>query len=116
VVSGVQQEFSYSNVYKGLPVLNAAAFTAPGLWTLGTAQRVLDIRAPWNLNENMSLHKYFHLGEHVKAELRMSYFNLLNRVVFGGPDLGLADPNFGRVINSQANTQRQGQAQFQLNF
>jgi hypothetical protein len=36
--------------------------------------------------------------------------------VFGGPDLGLADPNFGRVINSQNNTQRQGQAQFQLNF
>jgi hypothetical protein len=116
VVSGVQQEFSYSNVYKGLPVLNAAAFSDPGLWTLGTAQRVLDIRGPWNLNENMSLHKFFQLGEHVKAELRMSYFNLLNRVVLGGPDLGLADPNFGRVINSQANTQRQGQAQFQLNF
>ena len=46
----------------------------------------------------------------------MSYFNLLNRVVFGGPDLGLADPNFGQVINSQANTQRQGQAQFQVSF
>jgi len=113
---GVQQEFSYSNVYKGLPVLNAAAFTATGPWVLGTAQRVLDIRAPWNLNENVSLHKFFHMGEHVKAELRFSYFNLLNRVVFGSPDLGIADPTFGQVINSQSNTQRQGQAQFQLNF
>jgi hypothetical protein len=46
----------------------------------------------------------------------MSYFNVLNRVVFGGPDLTLTDPNFGQVINSQANTQRQGQAQFQVNF
>jgi hypothetical protein len=46
----------------------------------------------------------------------MSYFNLLNRVVLGGPNLNLADPNFGKVINSQANTQRQGQAQFQVNF
>ena len=54
-----QQEFSYSNVYKGLPVLNAAAFTAPGLWVLGTAPRVLDIRNPWNLNENVSLSKKF---------------------------------------------------------
>ncbi len=113
---GVQQEFSYSNVYKGLPVLNAAAFTAPGLWTLGTAQRVLDIRLPWNFNENVSAYKNFNIGEHVKAQLRMSYFNLLNRVVFGGPDLGIADPTFGMVINSQANTERQGQAQFQVNF
>ena len=116
---GVQQEFSYSNVYKGLPVLNAAAFTNPGLWTLGTAPRVLDLRAPWNLNENVSLSKKFNIGEHVKAELRMSYFNLLNRVVFGGfpiPRYLLTDPNFGLVINNQANTQRQGQAQFQVNF
>jgi len=116
IVAGVQQEFSYSNVYKGLPVLNAAAFTNPGLWVLGTAPRVLDIRLPWNLNENVSLSKHFNIGEHVRAELRMSYFNVLNRVVFGSPDLTLTDPNFGQVINSQANTQRQGQAQFQINF
>jgi len=116
VVPGVQQEFSFSNVYSGKPVLNAAAFTAPGLWVLGTAPRVLDIRNPWSLNENVSLSKKFAIGEHVKAELRMSYFNVLNRVVFGGPNLNLADPNFGLVINSQANTQRQGQAQFQVNF
>jgi len=117
IVPGVQQEFSYNNVYKGLPVLNAAAFTNPGLWVLGTAQRVLDVRAPWNLNENVSLSKKFGIGEHVNAELRMSYFNLFNRVVFGGPaSYVLTDPNFGLVVNSQANTQRQGQAQFQVNF
>ena len=47
----------------------------------------------------------------------MSYFNLLNRVIFGGPaSYVLTDPNFGRVVNSQANTQRQGQAQFQISF
>ena len=116
VVPGVQQEFSYSNVYKGLPVLNAAAFTAPGLWTLGTAPRILDIRGPWLYNENVTASKKFAVGEHVKMELRMSYFNLLNRVQFGGPDLGIADPTFGMVINSQNNTQRQGQAQLQLTF
>ena len=118
IVPGVQQEFSYSNVYKGLPVLNAAAFTAPGVWTLGTAPRVLALRPPWNLNENVSLSKKFFLGPEgrISAQLRFSYFNLFNRVVLGGPDLGLADPTFGLVINSQNNTQRQGQAQFQVNF
>lgn len=118
IVPGVQQEFSYNNVYKGLPVINAAAFTNPGLWTLGTAPRVLGaIRGPWNLNENVSLSKHFNITERFKAELRISYFNLLNRVVFGGPSsYVLTDPNFGMVINSQANTQRQGQAQFQVNF
>jgi hypothetical protein len=97
-------------------VLNAAAFTAPGLWTLGTAPRILDIRGPWLYNENVTASKKFAVGEHVKMELRMSYFNLLNRVQFGGPDLGIADPTFGMVINSQNNTQRQGQAQLQLTF
>ncbi len=69
------------------------------------------------MNENVALSKKFNLGEHVRAELRMSYFNLLNRVIFGGPaSYVLTDPNFGRVVNSQANTQRQGQAQFQISF
>ena len=118
VVSGVQQEFSYNNVYQGLPVLNAAAFTAPGLWVLGTSPRVLPLRPQWNKNENISVSKKFFLGtERIRAELRFSYFNLLNRVIFGGPNsLLLTDPNFGKVINSQANTQRQGQAQFQITF
>jgi len=119
VVPGVQQSFNYVNaVFNGTSVLNPAAFTAPGLWSLGTASRVLDIRQPWNLNENVSMSKKFFLGtERIKAELRFSYFNLLNRVIFGGPNtLLLTDPNFGKVINSQANTQRQGQAQFQISF
>jgi hypothetical protein len=99
-------------------VLNAGAFTAPGLWSLGTAPRVLPLRPQWSKNENISVSKKFFLGsERIRAELRFSYFNLLNRVIFGGPNtLLLTDPNFGQVINSQANTQRQGQAQFQVNF
>lgn len=119
VVQGVQQEVSNYNqaVSQGLPVINLAAFTNPGLWSLGNAPRVLDIRGPWNRNENVSLSKKFGIGEHVRAELRMSYFNLFNRVIFGTPgDLTATDPNFGLVVRSQANTQRQGQAQFQLSF
>ncbi len=118
VVPGVPQFLGYQNVYKGLPVINAAAFTNPGLWTLGNAPRVLSgLRNPWFFNENVALVKKFFLGsERFKAELRMEYFNLLNRVQFGSPDLNLTDANFGMVINSQNNTQRQGQAQFRVTF
>ncbi|MBV9301096.1 MAG: TonB-dependent receptor [Acidobacteriaceae bacterium] len=118
VIPGVPQFLGYGNVYKGLPVINAAAFSNPGFWVLGNAPRVLSgLRNPWYFNENVALVKKFFLGsERFKAELRMEYFNLLNRVQFGSPDLNLTDPNFGLVINSQANTQRQGQAQFRLTF
>jgi hypothetical protein len=123
IVPGVPEMLSYSNVYKGLPVINSAAFTNPGLWTLGTAPRVIGaLRGPWNLNENVSMSKAFNIGERVKAELRISYFNLFNRVIFGGPnDLTLTDPAFGLVVNNQnaigsTTGARQGQAQFNLSF
>jgi hypothetical protein len=117
VVPGVQQMFSYSNVYSGKPVLNSAAFSNPGVWAIGDEPRYLgSIRNPFNYNENVSLAKYFPIGEKVKLKLEVEYFNVLNRVVFGGPDTTLTDTNFGRVINSQANTRREGQAHFEVRF
>ena len=117
VIAGVQQEFSYSNVYKGLPVINAAAFSNPGLWVIGNSPRELTgVRNPFNKNENIALAKYFPVGEKVKLKLEIEYFNAFNRVIFGSPDTTLTDSNFGKVINSQANTQRQGQAHFEVRF
>jgi hypothetical protein len=108
---------NYNNIYSGAPVFNTAAFADPGLWVPGNqkANNTL-LRNPAGLNENMALAKYFPIGEHVKAKLEMEYFNIFNRVIFGGPDLSFADANFGKVINSQANTQRQGQAHFTISF
>ncbi len=117
VVSSNNMMFSYGNVYKGLPVINAADFSDPGAWTLGTAPRVMGtLRNPWQLNENIALAKYFPIGEKVKLKLEIEYFNALNRVVFGSPDLGLEDSNFGKVVNSQNNTPRQGQAFLGINW
>ena len=117
VVAGAPLEFSYSNVYKGLPVINKAAFSDPGPWVLGSTKRVLgELRNPFNFNENLALAKYFPLGERVKLKIEMEYFNILNRVVFGGPNINFNDTNFGRVINSQANTQRQGQGHLEIRF
>lgn len=117
VVPGANLEFSYNNVYKGLPVINKAAFTDPGSWVLGTAPRVLGgLRNPFNFNENLALAKYFPLGERVRLKVEFEYFNLLNRVVFGSPNQNFNDPQFGQVINSQANTQRQGQGHIEIRF
>lgn len=117
VISTSNMQFSYNNVYKGLPVINKADFSDPGPWVLGNANRVYpELRNPWQLNENVALAKYFPIGERVKLKLEIEYFNVLNRVIFGGPNLNFNDPNFGLVINSQNNTQRQGQGFLQINF
>lgn len=117
LVSTKNIQFSYNNVYKGLPVINAADFTDPGPWVLGNAPRVISqLRNPWGLNENIAVAKYFNIGEHVRAKLEMEYFNVLNRLIFGGPTLNFNDANFGLVIRNQANTQRQGQAHFEVRF
>lgn len=115
VVSYNNMMFSYDNVYKGLPVINAADFSNPGNWVLGKAPRVLgQLRNPFFSNEDIALAKYFPFGERVKLKLEVEYFNALNRMIFGGPNLLLTDPNFGLVIRSQGNTQRQGQALLEL--
>jgi hypothetical protein len=121
VIPGVQQQFSYNNVYNGLPVLNAAAFSNPGNWAIGNEQRYLGgIRNQFQANENLALAKSFGIGEHVKFKIEMEYFNLFNRVNLSGGNCGvttlLTDPNFGRSINCQNNTPRQGQAHFAVNF
>ena len=116
---GVVQEFSYSNVYSGQPVINAAAFSSPAgaPWAIGNEPRELSgVRNPFNYNENIALAKYFPLGEKVRLKIEIEYFNALNRVVFGSPDTTLTDTNFGKVINSQANTRREGQAHFEIRF
>ena len=118
VIPGVViAQSSYSNVYSGQPVLNAAAFSNPGVWAIGNEPRELSsARSPFNYNENIAAAKYFAVGEHVKLKLEVEYFNVLNRVIFGSPDTTLTDTNFGKVINSQNNTRREGQAHFEVRF
>jgi hypothetical protein len=114
---GVQIQYSYSNVYSGQSVINPAAFSNPGVWAIGNEKRELsNLRNPFNYNENVALSKYFPIGEHVKLKLEVEYFNLLNRVVFGSPDTTLTDTLFGKDINNQNNTRREGQAHFEIRF
>lgn len=117
LVAGQPLQYSYSNVYKGLPVLNAAAFSDPGPWGIGDEPRYVGgMRTPFRFNENIAVAKYFPLGEKVRLKLEIEYFNALNRVLFDGPNTNLNDPNFGLVINSQNNSPRQGQGHIEIRF
>jgi Carboxypeptidase regulatory-like domain len=117
LVSGQPLTFSYSNVYKGAPVINAAAFSDPGVWAIGNEPRAMSaLRNPFRYNENIALAKKFFVGEHVKLKLEVEFFNVFNRVYFGSPNTDLSSSDFGKVINNQANSPRQGQAHFTITF
>ena len=87
VVPGAPIHLNYKNYYKNLPVYNTAAFTDPGQAAVGNAARnQSDLRDPFSSVENIvTLAKKFFFGAGVQAELRMEYFNILNRMTVCGP-------------------------------
>ena len=72
-------------------------------------------RAPWILNENVSLAKNFKVTERIRITFRAEGFNLLNRVRWGTPDSTVTSSAFG-IIRSQANNPRQMQFALKFNF
>ena len=117
IVPGVKQFLGYHNLDSGDPVLNVNAFQDPGNYAIGNSPRqISSLRTPWSFDEDVAVAKRFFFGERVTAELRMTYFNAFNRVIHGAPNTNILDSNFGKDVSSQANTQRQGVAQFKLNF
>jgi len=94
------------------------AFVNTGPWQLGNSLRAYAaLRTPPLRDENIAAMKYFHIGEHVKATLRIDYFNLFKRTQLQAPDNNSLDTTFGQVINlSSQLPNRQGQATFRLEF
>ncbi len=124
--AGVSLNVNYKNYYKGLPVFTTTAFSDPG-FAQGNEPRALShLRNPFNANENVGLSKHFYFGERVNAELRVEFFNVLNRMRVCGPDTNFPDgaTNFGLVSPNgsggsstcQGNTPRQGQGFFKVTF
>jgi hypothetical protein len=94
------------------------AFVNTGPWQLGDSLRAYSaLRSPPLRDENIAAMKYFNIGEHVKATLRIDYFNLFNRTRLQYPDTNSLDSTFGQItsLSSQLNN-RQGQATFRLEF
>jgi hypothetical protein len=119
---------NYNNYYKGLPVFTQTAFSDPGFAQGNAPREIAQLRNPFNANENIGLAKHFYFGEHVNAELRMEFFNVLNRMQICGPDtsfndglgkFGFVSPNGsgGSSTCQNSNTPpRQGQAFFKVSF
>jgi hypothetical protein len=128
VVAGQPLKLNWNNYYKGMPVFNINAFSDPGLWALGDSPRnFTGLRNPWSNGENLALAKHLHFTERLDAEVRMEYYNLLNRMQVcgsGSTDTNVSDGTFGMDDNGypggasacQGNTPRQGQATFKLRF
>ena len=87
--------------------LNLSAFSQPALFTIGNAPpRMPHVRGPAFLNEDFSVFKNIHFTEAVALQLRGEFYNVLNRVVFGGSAANINNPATFGIIASQANTPR----------
>lgn len=87
---------------------NANGQVVPQTNTLGNAPRFNGkARRPSNLNENVSLQKSFQFTERFRLDFRWEVFNVLNRVILGGPDTGITSQNFGRITSAAAPRQMQ---------
>ena len=87
--------------------LNVTAFSQPALFTIGNAPpRMPHVRTPRLLNEDFSVFKNLRFTEAVALQIRGEFYNVMNRVVFGGPAANINNPATFGVIGGQANTPR----------
>ncbi len=95
------------------------AIQAPAPFTLGNAPRTTaDIRTPLSFTSDLSIAKQFLLSnmhEGIRMELRLEAQNAFNHPVFGSPDMGVGDGDFG-VINYLAVGPRQCQLAVKIMF
>lgn len=94
------------------------AFANTGPWALGNSVRAYRaLRTPPMRIEHFDVIKTFHAGEHVRASLRLDYFNAFNRTQLHSPDNNSLDSTFGQITNlSSQISNRQGQATFRVEF
>jgi hypothetical protein len=97
---------------------STTAFANTGPWELGSSKRAyVELRTPPLRMESFDAIKSFHFGEHVRASLRVDYFNAFNRTQLASPDNNSLDSTFGEITNlSSQISNRQGQATFRVEF
>jgi hypothetical protein len=76
--------------------------------------RFPQVRGLWYLNEDAVISKRTQITEKVRLELRVEFFNLLNRHRFGGPSMNMNDSYFGNVRTADGS--RTGQAGMRLDW
>jgi hypothetical protein len=87
--------------------LNIDAFSQPAPYTFGNAPpRLPHVRTPFYFNEDFSIFKNTFLTETIRVQFRAEFYDIFNRVVFGGPSANINNPTTFGIIGGQANTPR----------
>ncbi len=97
--------------------LNISAFSQPAPYTFGSSPpRMPHVRTPFYRNEDISFFKSTYITESVYVQFRSEFYNIFNRVVFGGPSASINNPSTFGIIGGQANTPRLIQFALKLIF
>ena len=100
-----------------LSSFNPAAFAETGTYAFGNAPRNLsDVRFPAFQELDALLEKNTKINERMGFTVRFEALNALNTVVFGTPDVGVTDTNFGYNPHTQANVPRIAQISGRFTF
>jgi len=75
---------------------NPGAFAVPPNGRFGNSARGV-IVGPGIANFNFGLFKYFHVGERLRVQLRMTATNFFNHPNFGNPNTNISSGNVGRI-------------------
>jgi hypothetical protein len=95
---------------------NVNAFGLPAPFTYGDTGRLLPyLRAPGEVNLDMSLFKEIPIHERMHLQFRAEVFNLLNHPQFDAPNTVIGSPQAG-VISDQVNSPRDIQLALKLLF
>ena len=96
--------------------LNAAAWSDPGLYTIGNNPRTRgDIRTPHRNNWDFVASKDVRFGGRHRAQVRIEVLNITNTVKTVGPTTTLGSATFGR-ISAQRGFMRLTQVMFRYSF
>ena len=96
---------------------NPKAFTETGPYAFGNAPRYLsNVRNPPLTDVDVLLQRRININERMFFTLRFEALNALNNVVFGSPDVGVTDTNFGYNPHVQANVPRIAQISGRFTF
>jgi hypothetical protein len=96
---------------------NPAAFTETGKYAFGNAPRYLsNVRNPPFTDLDVLLQRKIRINERMGITLRFEALNAFNTVVFGPPDVGVTDTNFGYNPHVQSNNPRIGQVSARFTF
>ena len=116
VVSGCDKLVSGSAQSRLNRWFNTSCFTAPPAFTFGNESRTdPTIRGHGIANWDFALFKTTTITERFRLEFRTEFFNLFNRVQFGGPNLSVGNPSFG-IVSSQSNNPRLIQFALRLHY